>query len=40
LGVKLSGREADEWLRSGADIKNACSYTSTPAICLHGTALS
>jgi hypothetical protein len=30
LGVKQPGREADHSLPSSVDVKNACSYTSTP----------
>jgi hypothetical protein len=30
LGVKRPGREADRLPLSGAEVKNACSYTSTP----------
>jgi hypothetical protein len=40
LGVKRSGREADYSPPSSAEIKNACSYTSTPPVRLHGAVLS
>jgi hypothetical protein len=39
-GLKRPGREADHSLPSGAEIKNALSYTSTPPIRLHGVVLS
>jgi hypothetical protein len=34
------GGEADLSPLSNAEVKNACSYTSTPAVRLHGVALS
>jgi hypothetical protein len=40
VGVKWSEREADHSLPSSADVKNAWSYTSTPAIYFHGVVLS
>jgi hypothetical protein len=40
LGIKRPGREADHSPPSGAEIKNAWSYTFTPPICLHGVVLS
>jgi hypothetical protein len=40
LGVKRSGREADHSPSSGAEVKNAWSYTSTSPIRLHGVVLS
>jgi hypothetical protein len=39
-GVKLPEREADHSSPSSAEVKNACSYTSTPPIGLHGVVLS
>jgi hypothetical protein len=36
LGVKWPGREADHSPPSSAEVKNEWSYTSTPAIRLHG----
>jgi hypothetical protein len=35
LGVKLPRREADHSPPSSAEVRNAWSYTSTSAICLH-----
>jgi hypothetical protein len=35
-GVKRSGREHDNSLPSGAELKNERSCTSTPPKCLHG----
>jgi hypothetical protein len=40
LGVKRPGREADHSPPSSAEVKNACSYTSTPPIRLHDVVLS
>jgi hypothetical protein len=40
LGVKRPRREADHLPPSSAEVKNARSYTSTPAIRLHGVVLS
>jgi hypothetical protein len=40
LEVKRPGREADHSLPSSAEVKNAWSYTSTPAIRLDGVVLS
>jgi hypothetical protein len=40
LGLKLPGREVDHSPQSSAEVKNACNYTSTPAILLHGVVLS
>jgi hypothetical protein len=39
LGLKLPWREADHSSPSSAEVKNACSYTSTPPIRLHGVVL-
>jgi hypothetical protein len=39
-GVKRPGREADHSPPSSAEVKNACIYTSTPPIRLHGVVLS
>jgi hypothetical protein len=39
LGVKRPGREADNTHPSGADIKKACSYTSSPSIRFHVVVL-
>jgi len=39
-GVKWPGREADHSLPSSAEVNNERSYTSTPAIRLHGVVLS
>jgi hypothetical protein len=40
LGVKLPGREADHSPPSSDEVKNACSYTCTFPIRLHGVVLS
>jgi hypothetical protein len=40
LGVKQPVREADHSQPSSAQVKNACSYTSTPPTRLHGVVLS
>jgi hypothetical protein len=40
LEVERLGREADQSFPSSAEVKNACSYTSTPPIRLHGVVLS
>jgi hypothetical protein len=40
LGVKRPGREADHSPQYSAEVKNAWSYTSIPAIGLHGVVLS
>jgi hypothetical protein len=40
LGVKQPGREADHSPPSSAEVKNECSYTSTPSIRLHAVVLS
>jgi hypothetical protein len=40
LGVKRPGREVDHSPPSSAEVKNACSYTSTPPIRLLGVVLS
>jgi hypothetical protein len=40
LGVMQPGREANHSPPSSAEVKNAWSYTSTPAIRLHGMVLS
>jgi hypothetical protein len=39
LGTKLPGRVADYSPSSSDEVKNACSYTSTPPVCLHGMVL-
>jgi hypothetical protein len=38
-GVKRPGREADHSPPSSGDVENACSYTSTPLIRLHGVII-
>jgi hypothetical protein len=38
-GVKGPGREPDHLPPSSAEVKNACNYTSTPLIRLHGVML-
>jgi hypothetical protein len=40
LGVKRPGREPENSPPSNVEVKNASSYTSTPAIRLHGLVLS
>jgi hypothetical protein len=35
-GLKQPGCEANHLLRSSAEVKNDCSCTSIPPICLHG----
>jgi hypothetical protein len=40
LGVKQPGREADHSPPSSAEVKNACSYTSTTPVRLRGVVLS
>jgi hypothetical protein len=40
LGIKWPGRETDHSPPSGAEVKNAWSYTSTPPIHLHDVVLS
>jgi len=40
MGVKRAEREADRSPQSGAEVKHAWSYTSTPPIRLHGVVLS
>jgi hypothetical protein len=40
LEVKWPGRVADHSLPSSAEVNNACSYTSTPSIRLHGVVHS
>jgi hypothetical protein len=40
LGVKRPGREADYSPPSSTEVNNACNYTSTPPIRLHGVVLS
>jgi hypothetical protein len=40
LGVKRPGREADHSPPYSSEVKNAWSYTYTPAIRLHGVVLS
>jgi len=40
LRIKQPGHEADHSPPSSAEVKNACSYTSTPPVCLHGVMLS
>jgi len=40
VGVKWLGYENDHSPPSGAEVKNAWSYTSTPSIYLHGMVLS
>jgi hypothetical protein len=40
LGVKQPGREVDHLPPSSVEVKNACNYTSTPPIRLHGLVLS
>jgi hypothetical protein len=40
LGAKRPGRKADHSPPSGAKVKNAWSYTSTPTIRLHGVVFS
>jgi len=35
-GVKQLGHETDHSSPSGAEVKNAGSYTSTTSVCLHG----
>jgi hypothetical protein len=39
-GVQRTGRESDHSPPSSAEVKNALSYTSAPAIRLHGVVLS
>jgi hypothetical protein len=39
-GIKRLGREVDHSPLSGAEVKNAWSYISTPPIGLHGVVLS
>jgi hypothetical protein len=40
LGLKRSGREADESPSSGAEVRNEWIYTSNPPIRIHGVVLS
>jgi len=40
LGIKRPGCEADHSPPCTAEVKNECSYTSTPPIRLHGVVLS
>jgi hypothetical protein len=40
LGVKRPGHEYDHSPPSGAEVKNACSYTYTTPIRLHGVVIS
>jgi hypothetical protein len=40
LGLKRQGCEADHSPPCNAEFKNACGYTSTPPIRLHGVVLS
>jgi hypothetical protein len=40
LGVKRQGRETGHSPPPSAEVKNACSYTSTPTIRFHGVVLS
>jgi len=40
LGVKRLGREANHSPPSSAEVKVTWSYTSTPAVRLHGVVLS
>jgi hypothetical protein len=40
LWIKLPGREPDHSPPSSAEVKNAWSYTSIPATCLHGVVLN
>jgi hypothetical protein len=40
LGVKRPGSETDHSPLSSSDVKNACNYTSTTPIRLHGVVLS
>jgi hypothetical protein len=40
LGIKGSGREADQSPQSNADVKNAWRFTSSSPILLHGMVLS
>jgi hypothetical protein len=37
---KAAGREADHWLQSSVEVKNAWNYTSTLPIRPHGVVLS
>jgi hypothetical protein len=39
-GVKRPGLEADQSHPSSAEVQNAWSYTSTPAVRLHGMVLN
>jgi len=39
-GVKRPGRKADHPSPSSVEVKNACSYTSTLLIRLHGVVLN
>jgi hypothetical protein len=39
LGVKRQGRETDRSSPPSAEVKNACSYSSTPPIRLYGLVL-
>jgi len=39
-GGKAAGAEADYSCPSSAEVKDACSYTSPPLVCLHGVVLS
>jgi hypothetical protein len=38
--VKRPGREADHSTPSSVEVKNVCSYTSIPLMCIHGVVLS
>jgi hypothetical protein len=40
LGINLPGREANHSPPSSAEVKNSCSYISTPPTRLHGVVLS
>jgi hypothetical protein len=40
LEVKRTGREADHWNPSSAEVKNAWSYISSPPIRLHAVVLN
>lgn len=36
-GAKWLGCEDNHWPPSNAEVRNECSYNSTPHVCLHGT---
>jgi hypothetical protein len=37
LGEKQPGHKVKHPIPSNTEVKNKCSYASTPSICLHGT---